>query len=329
MSSGSIWVVAEKIHGRIHSATFELLTRARSLSRVVSRKPAVVLFEEPAGNEKRKLEQYGAQEVVYIKMDDDCRQCFEVMAEVLSRAVLEENPSVILAGSTLFGRTLMPLAAAKLRTGLTADCTALEMDPERQVLLQTRPAFGGNLMATIECPEHRPQMATVRPGTFKEEACPEPTSAGVKLKTYSIPEIRAARVKEIIQEKQSKDITRADIIVSGGRGLGKPEGFRMLEDLGARIGAMVGASRGAVDMGWIDSSAQVGQTGHTVSPRLYIACGISGAIQHVAGMKDAETIVAVNEDPTAPIFEIADYGIVGDVYEIIPWMLKLLNKKGN
>jgi electron transfer flavoprotein alpha subunit len=244
------------------------------------------------------------------------------LAQLLSQAIEDEKPAIFLAGATAFGRTVMPLVAVKVGTGLTADCTQLTIDPERSILLQTRPAFGGNILATIECAHARPQMATVRPHVLKSVKMDKHRGAQVKSKEYPVAVTRITEILQTFEEENVLDISLADIIVSGGRGLGKAKGFELIEKLADKLGAAIGASRGAVDLGWISSVHQVGQTGHTVSPKLYIACGISGAVQHLAGMKSSNTIIAINEDPDAQIFGSADYGIVGDLYEVIPRILE-------
>jgi electron transfer flavoprotein alpha subunit len=322
----NIWVLVEKKDRKIHPVSFELLSKGRTLKKELCESLIAVLPGDAEKNDISMLEQYGADEILLIHADRDASGSCETMAELICMAVEEEKPQVILAGATIYGRTLMPLIAVQLKTGLTADCTELSIDKDRKILLQTRPAFGGNIMATIECAGSRPQMATVRPRVFRMEKKQESIKARVVSKNYSPGIRRAARILETAVRAESLDISQAEAIVSGGRGLGKPEGFDLISELSDKIGGMTGASRGAVDLGWISQAHQVGQTGHTVSPKLYIACGISGAVQHLAGMKGSGTIIAVNEDPDAPIFEAADYGIVGDLYDIIPGILKELER---
>ncbi len=240
--------------------------------------------------------------------------------------IREYRPEIVLAGATALGRSFIPRVAAILNTGLTADCTGLDIDTEKRLLLQTRPTFGGNIMATIICPNKRPQMSTVRPRVFKKNA-PDPNRKGQIIKVDFKKESVTARTKllsfvEDITEKVK--LEDADIIVSGGRGLGKAENFKLLAELAEVMGAALGSSRAAVDEGWIPYSHQVGQTGKTVCPRLYIACGISGAIQHLAGMQTSDVIVAINDNPDAPIFQVAHYGIVGDLFQVVPLMIKKL-----
>jgi electron transfer flavoprotein alpha subunit len=324
----NIWVVAEKKGEQIHSASLELLTKGRELKKSLGESLCCLLSGKLLPEHIKELSSYGAEIIYSIPVEPEYDGSPEIISELFSMAIREERPSIVLSGATTWGRTLMPLLAVKLRTGLTADCTELDIDPEKKILLQTRPAFGGNILATIECAARRPQMATVRPHVFKmkklEKTLQKPR---VITKMYNPVRIRTSRVLSTILEDEGFDISGADVIVSGGRGLGKPEGFRLLEQLAFALGGVVGASRGAVDLGWISSAHQVGQTGHTVSPRLYIACGISGAVQHLAGMKGSETIVAINQDPEAPIFEVADYGIVGDIYEVVPKIIEELRRR--
>ncbi len=312
----------ERSGDTIHPVTFELLSKGRDLKRDLDEALVCVALGSVCENVRKQLQRYGAEEIVVVSMGEEAQQSYELMAELLYSVVNEMKPSIILAGATSVGRTLMPLVAVKASTGLTADCTELAIDPERKILLQTRPAFGGNILATIECAQRKPQMATVRPHVMKMEECTDPPNTTVTEKHYPVHLERVSEILETVIEQGRVDISLSDIVVAGGRGLGKADGFRLLEKLAERLGGVIGASRGAVDLGWISSTHQVGQTGHTVSPRLYIACGISGAVQHLAGMKGSETILAINEDPDAQIFGNADYGIVGDLYEVIPRILE-------
>jgi len=338
-----IWVIIEEYNNHINQVSFELLSKSVELNKELRQNITAVLFSNNLSNVDtylKSLAEYGANQVLVLLSNDTVLISNRFIrdridAELLYRAVVKYEPLIILAGATSYGRTLMPLVSSKLETGLTADCTDLKMDGE--ILVQTRPAFGGNIMASIECAVKRPQMATVRPGIFKAKKI-QGSISDKKIKEinkkdflieiqYDISDDREMIVEilERYEEKESENIADAEVIVAGGRGLGKPEGFNLLKELAVRLGGVVGASRGAVDLGWIDHSHQVGQTGHTVNPKLYIACGISGAIQHVAGMKGSNTVIAINEDPEAPIFDIADYGIIGDLYEIIPAILKVLD----
>lgn len=243
--------------------------------------------------------------------------------------IQETEPATVLIGATANGRDMAPRISCRLKTGLTADCTSLAIDPDTKKVIWTRPAFGGNLMANILCPDHFPQIGTVRPGVFKKLPADEGNAAQIIPKDIHVtPEAIRTEVLELIQEAAGElvDLEGADIIVSGGRGVGSGENFSIIRDLAEVLGATVGASRAAVDADWISHSHQVGQTGKTVGPRLYIACGISGAIQHVAGMSSSKTIVAINKDPEAPIFNVADYGIVGDLNVVVPALTEEIRK---
>jgi len=240
----------------------------------------------------------------------------------LIKLISEYKPEIVLAGATSLGRAFIPRVAATLRTGLTADCTGLAIDSERRLLLQTRPTFGGNIMATIICQAKRPQMSTVRPRVFKKSS-PDNARKGQIIRVDFDKNCVTAKtklisfVKDLTEKVKLED---ADIIVSGGRGLGKAENFKVIEELAEVLGAAVGSSRPPVDEGWIPYSHQVGQTGKTVSPRLYVACGISGAVQHLVGMQTSDMIIAINDDPNAPIFQVATWGIVGDLFKVVPML---------
>ncbi|HTY81482.1 MAG TPA: electron transfer flavoprotein subunit alpha/FixB family protein, partial [Dehalococcoidales bacterium] len=242
----------------------------------------------------------------------------------LVELIKENRPEIVLAGATALGRAFIPRVAAMLNTGLTADCTGLDIDKEKRQLLQTRPTFGGNIMATIICPNKRPQMATVRPRVFKKGKPDEKRQGQIINVDFKREGVTAkTRLLGFIEEITEKiKLEDADVIVSGGRGLGKAENFKLLAELADALGAALGASRAAVDEGWIPYAHQVGQTGKTVCPKLYIACGISGAIQHLAGMQTSDVIVAINDDPNAPIFQVAHYGVVGDLFQVVPAMIK-------
>jgi len=252
----------------------------------------------------------------------------EPYAAVMAELIKEYKPEIVLGGATTIGRALIPRVAIKVRTGLTADCTGLAIDEERRILLQTRPAFGGNIMATIICPNHRPQMATVRHKVMKEAGSAPNRTGEIIRKSYP-PKMLASRtaVQKVVEEiSNTIKLTEADIIVSGGRGLKAAENFKLIEDLAKTLQGAVGASRAAVDAGWIPYAHQLGQTGKTVAPKLYIACGISGAIQHLVGMQSSDCIVAINKDPEAPIFKVATYGIVGDLFEVVPALTRRLQE---
>ncbi|MCX8126716.1 MAG: electron transfer flavoprotein subunit alpha/FixB family protein [Dehalococcoidia bacterium] len=247
---------------------------------------------------------------------------------MLAELVRQHKPEILLAAASSFGRSFIPRVAAMLGTGLTADCTGLDIDPDSHLLLQTRPTFGGNIMATITCQSHRPQMATVRPRVFKKGS-PDPNRQGETVRIDLEKEAVTSRTKLIGLIEDVTDrvkLEECSIIVSGGRGLGKAENFQLVRDLADALGAAVGSSRPPVDDGWISYCHQVGQTGKTVCPKVYFAIGISGAVQHLAGMQTSEIIIAINDDPTAPIFDVATYGIVGDLFKIVPLLTERLKK---
>jgi electron transfer flavoprotein alpha subunit len=259
----------------------------------------------------------------------------EPYAHALSEVIKKYKPEIVLYGATAIGRDLAPRVSARLHTGLTADCTGLDIEADTKHLLMTRPAFGGNIMATIVCAEFRPQMATVRPGVMQRIPGDAAAEANPKVERFELKDL-ASRVNvdvlDIVKRVGGKmDIQEAKVLVSGGRGMGGPENFAILEELANALGGTISSSRAAVDSGWVPKDRQVGQTDKTVRPNLYIACGISGAIQHLAGMEESEIIVAINKDPGAPIFEVADFGLVGDLFKIIPLFTEAvkqaLNKK--
>ncbi|HHW57468.1 MAG TPA: electron transfer flavoprotein subunit alpha/FixB family protein, partial [Clostridia bacterium] len=318
-----IWIFAEQREQKLMNVSLEILGEARRLADKKGVKACAVLVGYDVKNLADELIKYGA-DAVYV-IDDPLLKNYttDAYTKVICELACELKPEVILYGATYIGRDLAPRIAARLRTGLTADCTALDID-ENGLLLQIRPAFGGNLIATIICPERRPQMATVRPGVMKRAPKDEKRKGEIIEIQANIKEsdIRT-QIIDVIKEAKSKvNIEEADIIVSGGRGVGGAEGFKLIQQLADALGGVVGASRAAVDAGWISSDHQVGQTGKTVRPKLYIACGISGAIQHIAGMGNAKTIVAINKNPDAPIFKVADYGIVGDLFKVIPALIE-------
>lgn len=319
-----IWVYAEYRNGRIAPVTFELLGEGRKLADKRKTTLAAVLFADEIGELANELLAYGAdivytvQDPVFSQFSD---QAFGNAMEDLAR---EYKPEVILAGATAIGRSFIPMVATSLDTGLTADCTGLEIQDGTGALLQTRPAFGGNIMATIECPNTRPQMATVRPLVMMANE-PDPSRSGkiIECKVKAERLQSSVKVRRFVPlEGDTVNLNEADIVISGGRGLENEKGFELIEELANLLGGAVAASRAAVDSGWIGYPHQVGQTGKTVGPKLYIACGISGAIQHVIGMQSADTIVAINRDSNAPIFDYATYGVVGDLFDILPKLIE-------
>ncbi len=322
-----VWVFAEQRGGKLMDVALELLGEGRRLADQIGTSLGALLLGHDVEGLAGQLISYGADRVYLF--DDPALASYttDAYTEVIHGAIEKEKPEILLLGATHIGRDLGPCLAVRCGTGLTADCTRLEIDPDDKRLLQTRPAFGGNLMATIQCPNHRPQMSTVRPGVM-EKCAPDAARQGQVLHMpVDLPaDICRTRVLETVRSlREMVKLTDAEVIVSGGRGLGSADGFALVEKLARRLGGVVGASRAAVDAGWIDHVHQVGQTGTTVKPKLYIACGISGAVQHLAGMQDSGYIVAINKNPLAPIFEVADCGLVGDVYQIIPAILEALD----
>ena len=326
--SRNVWVFAELRGGELAPVAVELLGEGRKLADTLGQKLCAVLVTG-AGCERlqKKLGGYGADTVYAVEHPLLDHYTTDGFANAFTQLIAREKPEIVLFGATHIGRDLAPRLSARINTGLTADCTGLDIDPETHNLRQTRPAFGGNLMATILCPNSRPQMSTVRPGVMDKAVFDETRSAQVIPFTPELaPEdIRTHLVETVASTLSHVSLTDAKVIVSGGLGLGGPEGYELLQQLADRMGGTVGASRAAVDAGWIDGSRQVGQTGTTVKPDVYIACGISGAIQHLAGMKGSKLIVAINTNPEAPIFEIADYGLVGDYREVIRALLEKMD----
>ena len=322
-----VWVFAEQRDGKLKSVAYELVSEGRKLANKLGTELGAVCL----GHNIKDVEQliyYGADKV-YLADDPALADHQEdLYTELLLDLIKKHRPEILIAGATAMGRSFVPRVAALLYTGLTADCTGLDIDPETKLLLQTRPTFGGNVMATIMCQAKRPQMSTVRPHVFKK-GTHHKERKGQIIKVDFKKEAVTARTKlvkfiEDLTEKVKLD--EAEIIVSGGRGLGKPENFQILKELAEVLGAAVGSSRPPVDEGWIPYSHQVGQTGKTVCPKLYIACGISGSVQHIAGMGTSECIIAINEDPNAPIFQVATYGIVGDLFKVIPMLTEKLKR---
>jgi len=295
-----VWVIAEHYKKKVHKVAFQLLGKGRELSNLLNSKLTFVIlgcnFDEKLGD----FSEYGMDEIIYVKSPLLKDYYSDLYVKVISELIEEHKPEIILIGATPTGRDFAPRIAKRLHAGLTADCTGLDINPETKNLLQTRPTFGGNIMATIRTPFSRPQMATVRPGIFK---APKKVKKEVPVKVIPV------------------NLEDAKIIVAGGRGVGSKENFKLIEDLAHVLGAELGGSRITVELNWLDPDRQIGQTGVTVSPKLYIACGISGAIQHIVGMENSNIIVAINKDPDAPIFNFAHYGIVGNLHEIIPILI--------
>jgi len=324
-----VWVFAEQRDGKIMPVAYELLGEGRKLADSINTELSAVLMGDKLDAEAQELIEYGADKVYLASSPLLSHYRNEFYTKVFVDLINQYKPEIVLVGATTIGRSLAPRIAARIKCGLTADCTALEMDPGKRILLQTRPAFGGNIMATIISQNSRPQMATVRPRVMKK-AVRNPARKGEIVRVQpgiSLEDALSEILKIINVEEQVVDLQEADIIVSGGRGLGKAENFSLIQELAQTLGGAVGASRATVDAGWIPSYHQVGQTGKTVCPKLYIACGISGQVQHLVGMQNSDVIVAINKDPNAPIFQVATYGIVGDLFEIVPLLTKRLKEQ--
>ena len=321
-----VWVYAEQREGVIAGVSFELLGIGKKLADKLGTEVSAVLFGATE-TEAKELIKWGADRVYHCA--DELVRVFndEPYAGLLSDLIEQYKPEIVLAGATPIGRSFIPRVAARLKAGLTADCTALEIDEATKNLLQVRPAFGGNIMATILCPHTRPQMATVRPRVMKRGVYDASRQGDIIVVKADKVKSRT-KVMEIIKEVSdiSVNLQEANIIVAGGRGTGGEKGFQLLHELAEALGASLGASRAAVDEGWIPYRHQVGQTGKTVGPKIYIACGISGAVQHIVGMQSSDIIIAINKNPEAPIFNIATYGIVGDLFEIVPLLIRKIKE---
>ncbi|MFX1410358.1 MAG: FAD-binding protein [Promethearchaeota archaeon] len=322
-----VWVIAEHYKNRIHPVAFQLLGKGRELADLLEVNLTLVILGANFDEKLEEFSQYGMDNIIYIKSPILKDYYSDLYVKAITELVLNNKPEIILIGATPTGRDFAPRVAKRLNAGLTADCTGLEIDPETKNLLQTRPTYGGNIMATIRTPFSRPQMATVRPGIFKK---PENEKKNVKIRKidYEFNEKDSVSkiVKVINKEKTLVNLEDAEIIVAGGRGVGSKENFKIIKDLAEVLDAELGGSRITVELNWLEPDRQIGQTGKTVSPKLYIACGISGAIQHLVGMQNSEIIVAINKDPNAPIFNIAHYGIVGDLHQIIPVLIEEVKK---
>jgi electron transfer flavoprotein alpha subunit len=324
-----VWVFCEQKRGVVQSVSYELLGKGRELADKLGCELCGVLIGHDIGSKSSDIIHRGADTVYVVDHPQLKYFADDAYTAVLVRLIKKYKPEIVLCGATSIGRSLISRVAVKIHTGLTADCTGLDIDTHKKILLQTRPAFGGNIMATIITPNHRPQMATVRHKVMKE-AAHDPSRQGRVIKETFEDNVYSSRTKilDIIEDVSATiNIAEADIIVSGGRGMKAPENFKIIEELATVLNGAVGASRAAVDSGWIPYSHQVGQTGKTVCPSIYIACGISGQIQHLVGMQSSKTIIAINNDPAAPIFQIASYGIVGDLFEVVPLLTKTLKEK--
>lgn len=325
-----VWVFGEQRNGQINSVVLELIGEGRKLADQLDEKLCVVLIGDQLDEQAKELLKYGVDQIYLVAETDLEVYNDESYTAVMAELIETYQPAIILLGATTIGRSLGPRVAARVKTGLTADCTGLKIDRESRNLLQTRPAFGGNIMATIVCENHRPQMATVRARVMKPADIKKEASGKILKHPFETANlVLKTKVLEIIEEiTDLVKIEEADIIVSGGRGVGSADNFALISQLAQALGGAVGASRAAVDNGWLPYAHQVGQTGKTVSPKIYIACGISGAVQHLVGMKSSEMIIAINKDPDAPIFNYATFGLLGDLNVIIPEMIKEIKRGG-
>ena len=324
-----LWVFIEtKEDGSAQNVGLELLNPGRMLADKQGGALVAVVIGNNVDESVKAASSHGADKVIVVEGEEYQLYTTDAYATALCTLVEKYGPTSMMIGATPHGRDLGPRVSCRLQTGLTADCTALDIDEESGNVAWTRPAFGGNLMATIICPDHRPQIGTVRPGVFKKSDPTEGKAEVIREDIHVAPDQIRTKLLESIKEAAGEmvDLEGAEIIVSGGRGVGGPEGFAPVKELADALGGVVGASRAAVDAGWIAHAHQVGQTGKTVGPKLYIACGISGAIQHVAGMSSSDYIVAINKDPDAPIFDIADYGLVGNLFEVLPLLTAEVKK---
>ncbi len=332
-----VYVFAQQVDNVISGIAFELIGKGKELAKDLGTEVTAVLVGSDVKGLADELAEYGADKVIVVDDPELKEYRTEPYAHALSSVINEFKPDVFLVGATAIGRDLGPRVSARVHTGLTADCTQLEIgdfpinpipgkEQKHNQLLMTRPAFGGNTIATIACPEFRPQMATVRPGVMQRA----PKNAGAKANVVEFnpgftPDNKYVEILKVVKSvTETVDIMDAKILVSGGRGVGSAENFKMLEDLAEVLGGTVSCSRAVVDAGWMNKDYQVGQTGKTVRPNVYFAIGISGAIQHVAGMEESDIIIAINKDETAPIFDVADYGIVGDLNKIVPMLTEQL-----
>lgn len=315
-----IFIFVQQIDNKISGVSFELIGKAKELAADLSTEVTAVLLGSGVEGLANELAAYGADKVILV--NDPALEVYttEPYTHAMYHVIEKYKPEIVLFGATAIGRDLAPRVSARVHTGLTADCTKLEIDAETKNLRMTRPAFGGNIMATIVCPNFRPQMATVRPGVMQKIKKIQGAAANVDEYNPGFEKNnKYVEVLEVIKKVSNKiDIQEANILVGGGRGVGSAENFKILEDLAGAIGGTISSSRASVDAGWVEKDLQVGQTGKTVRPHVYFAIGISGAIQHLAGMEESDIIIAINKDATAPIFDVADFGIVGDLNKIVP-----------
>ncbi|SHJ36748.1 electron transfer flavoprotein alpha subunit apoprotein [Dethiosulfatibacter aminovorans DSM 17477] len=331
MEYRNIWTMAETHDGKLKDVSYELLSRGRVLAdKLEEHLVSVVIGNNVDRDQINELIQRGADKVIVVENENINDFIVENYSNLVVNLIKKRKPNIILAAATANGRTLMPHVAMRIHTGLTADCTELDIEKETKNLLQTRPAIGGNILATIKTPNHRPQMATVRPKSSKPLEIDESRTGEVEFIEFdeSLIDGRVVKLSSEYGQDSGLNIQGADVVVAGGKGMKRIENFKMLKELADKLGGVVGASRDAVDRGWAVYPQQVGLSGKTVTPKLYIAIGISGAIQHLAGMKTAEIIVSINIDPEAAIFKVSDFGIVGDLFEVLPLLNKKLQEEG-
>ncbi len=325
-----VWVLGEVKNGEISDATLELLSEARKLTDKLETDLSTVLIGNNISSLAEELAHYGSDKIIYAESPRFSHFKEEVLTEKIVALIKKYKPEIILGSATGQGRSLMPRIAVSCKTGLTADCTSLDIEEETGLLLQTRPAFGGNLFATIKTTNHRPQMATVRPHVFEKASRKDNTEAELIREETAEPSL-ADKLKEIIHESPkgigSGAFTNSHIIITGGRGVRGKEGFDLLRQFADLTGAAVGATRAAVDLGWIPHEHQIGQTGSTVRSKVYIACGVSGQIQHLVGMQNCECVISINTNRNAPITDIADIAIVGDLFEVLPEMIAFVKRE--
>jgi len=328
MDASGLWILAEQKEGRVQRISYELLTRGSELAEKRGAKLTAVIFgHNIPDDDLQELIDRGADEVIATEAPQLEHFLVEPHAACFRQLIEDRRPEIILAGATSTGRTLMPYLAVRVGAGLTADCTLLDIEEETGNLLQTRPAIGGNILATIKTPNHRPQMATVRPHSTPPARKKDGRTGRIERRKAS-DELLVSRVRRVgfSPNEEEQTIQDAEVIVTAGRGIKKAENVQLIRRLAEAMGGALGASRDVVDRGWLSYPHQVGLSGKTVRPKLYVAVGVSGSVQHLAGMQTSETIVAINNDPDAPIFRVADFGIVGDLFEVVPALLKRLDR---
>lgn len=320
-----VTVFCEQRQSVISKVSYELIGKGRSIADEIGVKVTAVVLGHNIETECSKLVPAGADHVIFVDHKDLELYTTEAYTQALTHVLEDIKPEIVMIGATSIGRDLGPRVSSRLNTGLTADCTKLEVGEDNE-LLMTRPAFGGNIMATIICPDHRPQMSTVRTGVMTTLELDPSRMGSIREMTVEFTDaINRVKILEVVkEEKTEENIDEASILVSGGRGVGSKENFSVLNDVADMLGGTISASRAVIDAGWFDHSRQVGQTGTTVRPDVYMACGISGAIQHVAGMEESDYIIAINKDAEAPIFDVADFGVVGDVNKVLPHLIEEL-----